>query len=75
MKVENANVKPIINKEIIKNISIQIPLYIMAIVFVFAAWETIKSFGIAMFWGLVISLLYNLLFTRTMFIQKEAMKK
>lgn len=75
MKVENVNAKAVINKELIKNISIQIPLYIMAIVFVFASWETIKSFGIAMFWGLAISLLYNLLFTRTMFIQKEAMKK
>ena len=75
MKKENASAKIVMNKELIKNISIQIPLYIMAIVFVFASWETIKSFGIAMFWGLIIALLYNVVFTRTMFIQKEAMKK
>lgn len=75
MKKENASAKVIMNKELIKNISIQVPLYIMAIVFVFASWESIKSFGIAMFWGLIIALLYNVIFTRTMFIQKEAMKK
>ena len=75
MKKENASAKIVMNKELIKNISIQIPLYIMAIIFVFASWESIKSFGIAMFWGLIIALLYNVVFTRTMFIQKEAMKK
>lgn len=68
-----------IKKELIKNISIQIPLYIMGIVFVFVEWETIKSFGIALFWGLIISLIYNFVITRLMFIQKanilEAKKK
>ena len=75
MQAENASAKIAMNKELVKNISVQIPLYIMAVVFVFAAWETIKSFGIALFWGLAISLLYNFVFTKTMFIQKEAMKK
>lgn len=62
--------KKSINKELIKNIYVQIPLYIMAIVFVFVQWETIKSFGLALFWGLLVSLVYNLVITKYLFIQK-----
>ena len=64
-----------INKELIKNISIQIPLYIMGVVFVFVDWETVKSFGIAMFWGLIVSLIYNFVITKQLFIQKADMIK
>lgn len=79
IKKNVADVDKIIKKELIKNISVQIPLYIMAIVFVFVEWETVKSFGIALFWGLIVSLIYNLVITILMFIQKanmmEAKKK
>ena len=75
LKENSANADVTIKKELLKNISLQIPLYIMAIVFVFVEWETIKSFGIALFWGLIISLIYNFIFTRLMFIQKADMKK
>lgn len=75
LKENSANADVTIKKELLKNISLQIPLYIMAIVFVFVEWETIKSFGIALFWGLIISLIYNFIFTRLMFIQKANMKK
>ena len=75
LKENSANADVTIKKELLKNISVQIPIYIMAIVFVFVEWETIKSFGIALFWGLIISLIYNFIFTRLMFIQKANMKK
>lgn len=75
MKKNSANADEIFKKELIKNVSIQVPLYIMAVVFVFAGWETIQSFGIALFWGLIISVIYNFIFTRSMFIQKGNMKK
>lgn len=75
LKENSANADTTIKKELLKNISVQIPIYIMAIVFVFVEWETIKSFGIALFWGLIISLIYNFIFTRLMFIQKANMKK
>lgn len=79
IKKKVSDAEKIIKKELIKNISVQIPLYIMAIVFVFVEWETVKSFGIALFWGLIVSLIYNLVITMLMFIQKanmmEAKKK
>lgn len=70
-----ANRDVAVKEELIKNIQVQIPLYIMAIVFVFANWETLMSFGTALFWGLIISVIYNFIFTRVMFIQKENKKK
>lgn len=73
IKKDSANATKTINKELIKNISVQAPLYIMAIVFVFVEWETIKSFGLALFWGLIVSLVYNLIITKYTFIQKANM--
>ena len=75
LRENSANADVTIKKELIKNISLQIPMYIMAVVSVFVEWETIKSFGIALFWGLIISLIYNFVFTRLMFIQMANMKK
>ena len=72
---DKVNVDSIVKKELIQNIIIQIPLYIMSIVFVFANWETIKSFGTALFWGLIISVLYNFTITRMLFIEKDSLKK
>ena len=68
---ENAN--KLINKQLLKHISIQIPLYIMAIVFVFVEWETIKSFGIALFWGLLVFAAYNYFIARPILLQKAVM--
>lgn len=75
IKTKADNVDKTINKELIKNISIQIPLYIMGVVFVFVDWETVKSFGIAMFWGLIVSLIYNFTISKQLFIQKTNMMK
>lgn len=68
---ENANKQ--INKKLLKHASIQIPLYLMAIVFVFVEWETIKSFGIALFWGLLVYAAYNYFVAKTIFVQKADM--
>lgn len=71
MQKEVSSIDATVKEELIKNIQVQIPLYIMAIIFVFADWATLMSFGTALFWGLIISVIYNYLFTRTMFMQIE----
>ena len=41
-----------------------IPLFIMAVVFAFANWQSTSSFGMVMFWGLALMELYNLFITK-----------
>ena len=43
-----------------------IPICISIIVLCFANWSTISSFGMVMFWGIVLIALYNYLITSTM---------
>lgn len=43
-----------------------IPVCIMAIAFCFVKWVPINSFGMIMFWGIVIIALYNFIVTRTL---------
>lgn len=62
---KDENVVSAINKGIIKFINMSIPLLIVAIVFCFVKYLGINSFGMVMFWGYVISLLYNIVFTKT----------
>lgn len=40
-----------------------IPLAILSVIFCFVNWNELYSFGMVMFWSMVISLLYNLTFT------------
>ena len=54
-------------KESYKEFFIKIaPIYISVIVFCFVSWTTISSFGMVMFWGIVLIALYNYLITATM---------
>ncbi len=57
------------NEDLRKNIksliSISIPVLIIAIVFSFARQSQVNSFGIALFWGTLISNIYNFLYTKT----------
>lgn len=57
------------NEDLRKNvkslISISIPVLIIAIVFSFARQAQVNSFGIALFWGTLISNIYNFLYTKT----------
>lgn len=43
-----------------------IPIFIIAIVFVFIRWTKISTFGMTLFWGLILSIIYNYLLTRDM---------
>ena len=58
--------KKVINKAI-KDFTLKvIPLFIMAIVFTFMSWVPTSSFGMVIFWGLTITVLYNLLITKSL---------
>lgn len=51
---------------LIKTLLIFVPVAITAIVLCFAGWLPIYSFGMVIFWGLLIILLYNLIITKTL---------
>lgn len=61
---KDINVVSAVNKSIIKFVNMSIPLLIVAIVFCFVKYLGINSFGMVIFWGYVISLLYNIVFTK-----------
>ncbi len=58
------NVLKSINESLVKFINISIPVLIVSIIFCFVKWLEINSFGMVMFWGYVVSLLYNIVFTK-----------
>lgn len=63
---KKAEPKHLINMAI-KDITIKIiPLFIMAIIFTFISWVPTSSFGMVMFWGLTIIVLYNLFITKSL---------
>lgn len=43
-----------------------IPIFIIAVVFAFIKWTKISTFGMFIFWGLLLSLIYNYIITRDM---------
>ena len=43
-----------------------IPIFIISIVFVFVRWTKISTFGMTMFWGLFLSIIYNYVVTKNM---------
>lgn len=53
-------------KEILKFVLTLVPVFIIAVVFTFNNWLPIFSFGMIMFWGVAISLIYNLSITRAL---------
>lgn len=46
-----------------KYVSILVPLTILSLICCFTNWDTLYSFGMIMFWGIIISELYNLTIT------------
>lgn len=51
--------------KVLKQFSISmIPLLIFSVVCCFSEWMSIFSFGMVIFWGLIISIIYNLIITR-----------
>lgn len=63
-KVQQNNDKKEIDKTILKFFFKIIPLYVISVVFTFISYLPIYSFGMVMFWGLSIILLYNMLFSK-----------
>lgn len=63
---KNENPAKAVNDNILKFVNMSIPFLIVAIVFCFVKWLEIKSFGMVMFWGYAIALLYNITFTKIM---------
>lgn len=47
---------------------ILVPVAIIAIIFTFNSWLPVFSFGMVMFWGIAVSILYNFIFTRTLLV-------
>ena len=49
-----------------------ISIIIMTIVLCFARWENLSSFGMIMFWGLILIAVYNILVTKTLLKLRES---
>ena len=59
-------------KSTYKNIYLKlIPVGILTIIFCLSKWESLSSFGMIMFWGLVLTAIYNVIVTRTLLNLKE----
>ena len=48
-----------------------IPVIILVIVFCLSGWTNLSSFGMAMFWGLMLMAIYNILVTKTLLKLEE----
>lgn len=55
-------------KEFSRLIDILIVIGIIGVTFSFASWEPIISLGMVLFWGIIVTIIYNLIFTRTLLI-------
>lgn len=53
-----------VNKNLVKFINVSVPVLITAIIFCFTKWLEITSFGMIIFWGYVVSILYSIVFTK-----------
>lgn len=58
--------KETFKKEILKFVLTLVPVFAIAVVFTFNNWLPIFSFGMIMFWGMIVSLIYNLSITRAL---------
>lgn len=56
---------------LIKTTFIFIPVAIMAVTLCFAGWSPTYSFGMVTFWGLLLTVLYNLIITRTLIVNTK----
>ena len=56
-------------KKVILNLA---PVIIITLVFCFAGWSNLSSFGMIMFWGLILIAVYNMTVTKTLLKLKES---
>ena len=68
-KKENAN--EAFNTAVVRFLLNIIPVAIIAIVFTFNSWLPVFSFGMVMFWGVLVNLAYNYVITRTILIDSK----
>ncbi len=61
----------VFKEALVKTLFIFIPVAITAIILCFAGWLPIYSFGMVAFWGLLLIVLYNLIFTRTLVVDTK----
>ena len=64
------------NDKIMKNVLVKfcmmaVPAYIISIVFAFNSYVPIYSFGMVVFWGITVAVIYNLLVTKNLIIKAE----
>lgn len=60
LSVETDNYK----EEYIKSIVKMIPMFIISIIFIFMGWVPLSSFGMLLFWGIGLMIIYNILVTK-----------
>ena len=61
---KNNDSQKAVNENLIDFINKSIPILIVAIIFCFVKLAVVNSFGMTLFWGYVVSLLYNIVFTK-----------
>lgn len=59
-------VKNKFNEALVKSLFILIPSTIAAVILCFAGWLPVYSFGMVVFWGILLIALYNVIFTRNL---------
>lgn len=52
----------------LKSLLILVPVIIISVVLCFVKWTAVSSFGMTIFWGILISFLYNLVITRSLIV-------
>ena len=48
-----------------------VPIMIITLVFCFSGWSNLSSFGMIMFWGLILIAVYNVIVTKTLLKLRE----
>jgi len=66
--IKTENMKEAFKKAMLEVALIIVPVIIIAVIFAFNSWLPIFSFGMVIFWGIAISLLYNIIVTRTLLV-------
>ena len=61
------NVEKTFTKSLTKFALSMIPMLVLSVVCCFSSWMSLFSFGMILFWGLVTSVIYNLIITRSFF--------
>lgn len=69
------DMKQIVNQTYLRNISILMPLLIVAVTFAFVKWIPIASIGMVMFWGIFVMIIYHYIVTRTLLLNQDRKAK